>query len=90
MEEKTNNTIEKLVELNGEYDSEAMGSVHFRNTLFYDVGSIDHVNNAGIMDLLDLIKTWSEIGTEVFFVNAKPTLKEKITELNLEKIILFA
>ena len=90
MEEKSNNRIEKLAELNGEYVSEAMGSVHFRNTIFYDIGNIDHVNNAGIIDLLDLIKTWSEIGTDVFFVNAKPTLKEKITELNLEKIILFA
>ncbi len=89
MEEKINSTLAKLIELNGTSDSEDLGGVHFRNIQYYDIGNIGFINNTGILELLDLIKTWSELGKEVCFVNAKPPLKEKIIELQLEKIILF-
>ncbi len=64
-----------------------LAGVYCEGVQYYDLNGIQYINNTGMAILIDLLKALLEMGVEVQFVNVHESIKKKIKELGLEKII---
>ena len=55
--------------------------------MYYDFSNVKYINNSGIADLIDLVKSWTEMGTEVRFIHVKEDIQQKIRESGLDQIL---
>ena len=68
-------------------DSKKLAGVYCEGVQYYDLNGIQYINNTGMAILIDLLKNLLEMGVEVQFVNVHESIKKKIRDLGLEKII---
>ena len=77
----------KILYLTGEGRTEVFAGVHFNGVMYYDFSNVKYINNSGIADLIDLVKSWTEMGTEVRFIHVKEDIQKKIRESGLDQIL---
>jgi anti-anti-sigma regulatory factor len=61
--------------------------VYHHGIMYYDFSKVKYINNSGMADLIDLVKSWIELGAEVRFINVGEDVKRKLKESELEGII---
>jgi anti-anti-sigma regulatory factor len=83
---KAPDTID-IVYLTGEGHSEVLAGVYFDGTMYYDLSKVNYINNSGVADLIDLVKSWIELGTEVRFLNVQEKIRVKFNEIDLDGIL---
>lgn len=73
----------------GENDEIAsrLSGVYCEGVQYYDLNGITYINNTGMAILIDLLKALLEMGVEVQFVNVHESIKKKIRDMGLEKIM---
>ncbi|MGZ4054985.1 MAG: STAS domain-containing protein [Bacteroidia bacterium] len=64
-----------------------LAGAYFTGTQYYDLKNVHFINNTGIANLIDLLKSMLEQGVEVKFVNVNQCVKDKIKSMGLEKIL---
>jgi ABC-type transporter Mla MlaB component len=62
--------------------------VYFKGIQYYDLKNIYFINNAGIADLINLLKSLLEQNVEVQFVNVTTKIKDKIRSMDLDQILI--
>jgi anti-anti-sigma regulatory factor len=63
--------------------------VYHKGIMYYDFSKVKFINNSGIADIIDLVKSWIDLGAEVRFTNVSEEIKRKLRESELEGIIDF-
>jgi len=63
-----------------------LAGAYFQGTQYYDFRNVHYVNNTGLANLIDLLKSMLVQGIEVKFVNVNPEVKEKIKAMGMEKV----
>ncbi len=81
-----NKKQEELFESRGEYTSKEIAGLYFQGTQYFDLKDVHFINNTGIANLLDILRSQLEEGIEVKFVNVNTTVKNKFKSLGLECI----
>ena len=64
-----------------------LSGVYFHGTQYYDLKNVHFINNTGIANLIDLLKSLLQQNVEVRFVNVSQPVKEKIRSMGLEGIL---
>jgi anti-anti-sigma regulatory factor len=77
----------KQVYITGEERVHVLSGVYHQGIMYYDMGNVKFINHSGIADLIELIKTWTELGTEVRFLFVRDDIRKKLKEYNLDQII---
>jgi hypothetical protein len=62
--------------------------VYFKGIQYYDLKDIHFINNTGIANLIDLLKSLLENNVEVRFVNVSDKIKTKIKSMGLDHILI--
>jgi hypothetical protein len=62
--------------------------VYFRGMQYYDLKEVHFLNNTGIANLIELLKSLLEKDVEVRFVNVSDKIKNKIKTLELDQILI--
>jgi len=73
--------------LSYQYTTDRLSGVYCQGVQYFDLSSVQYINNSGMATLIDLLKSLLEMGVEVQFVNVDSKIKGKIKEMGLEKII---
>jgi anti-anti-sigma regulatory factor len=73
--------------LTGEGHSEVMAGVYYNGTMYYDLSKVKYINNSGVADLIDLVKSWMELGTEVKFIHVNEEIKKKFKEHGIDEVL---
>lgn len=68
--------------------TDELSGVLCKGVQYYDLKNILFINNNGIANLIDLLKSLLKEGVEVQFVNVSEKIKEKIKTLGLENVII--
>jgi hypothetical protein len=68
-------------------ETNRLSGVYCEGVQYYDLSGIKYINNTGMAILIDLLKSLLEMGVEVQFVNVHESIKKKIKEMGLDKII---
>ncbi|MDQ3191431.1 MAG: STAS domain-containing protein [Bacteroidota bacterium] len=76
-----------LLYLTGEGRTEVFSGVYFNGVMYYDFTNVKFINNSGLADLVDLVKTWMEMGTDVRFIHVNRDIQYKFRETGLDQII---
>lgn len=66
----------------------SLPGVYLRGIQYYDLKNIYFINNTGIANLIDLLKSLLEKNIEVQFVNVSDKIKEKIRSMGLDQILI--
>lgn len=87
--EKNNTPSIRSINLSGDkfIITEELSGVFCSGVQYYDLKNIIFINNTGIANLIDLLKSLLKEGVEVQFVNVSEKIKEKIKVLGLENVI---
>jgi hypothetical protein len=64
-----------------------LSGVYFEGTQYYDFRNILFINNNGMANLIELLKSLLENGTEVRFVNVNEKIKTQIKSMGLDHIL---
>jgi len=64
-----------------------LSGVFCQGIQYYDLKNITFINNTGMANLIDLLKSLLKQGVEVQFVNVNEKMKEKIRSMGLEHIL---
>lgn len=62
--------------------------VFFQGTQYYDLKNVYFINNTGMANLIDLLKSLLEKDMDVQFVNVCDKIKDKVKTLGLDHIII--
>jgi hypothetical protein len=62
--------------------------VYFKGMQYYDLKEVHFLNNTGIANLIELLKSLLENDVEVRFVNVSDKIKNKIKSLELDQILI--
>lgn len=73
--------------ITGEGHTEIMAGVYYKGTMYYDFSRVTFINNSGVADLIDLVKSWLEMGIQVKFLQVSREIKEKIEEHGINGIL---
>lgn len=65
----------------------SLPGVYCEGVQYFDLNGVQFINHTGMATLIDLLKSLLEMGVEVQFVNVNETIKQKIRDAGLEKII---
>jgi anti-anti-sigma regulatory factor len=76
-----------LLYLTGEGHSEVLAGVYYNGIMYYDFSNVHYINNSGVADLIDLVKSWIDLGTEVIFINVNWEIKSRFNEIDLDEIL---
>jgi ABC-type transporter Mla MlaB component len=74
-------------QLNGKSATDKLAGVYIHGVQYYDLKNILFINNSGMANLIDLLKSLLEKDVEVQFVNVSEKIKSKIKLLGLENIL---
>ena len=64
-----------------------LSGVFCQGIQYYDLKNILFINNTGMANLIDLLKSLLKQGVEVQFVNVNEKIKEKIKAMGLDNIL---
>ena len=64
-----------------------LSGVFCQGVQYYDLKNIQFINNSGLANLIDLLKSLLRQGVEVQFVNVNEKIKKRIRELGLDHIL---
>jgi len=78
--------FEEIFQERGEYSSNEFAGVYFQGVQYFDFNNVYFINNTGIANMIDLIKTLLKQGVEIRFVNVKEKIREKFKSMGLEFI----
>jgi ABC-type transporter Mla MlaB component len=67
--------------------TEALPGVYCGGVQYYDLKDINFINNTGMADLIDLLRSLLKKGVEVQFVNVNEKIKSRIASMGLDHII---
>lgn len=70
-----------------EYTTDRLPGVYCEGVQYFDLNGVKHINNSGMVTLIDILKSLLEMGVEVQFVNVDESIKARIKDMGLEKII---
>ncbi|MES2285343.1 MAG: STAS domain-containing protein [Bacteroidota bacterium] len=86
--EKFNGNIkfDEVFQERGEYSSNELAGIYFEGTQYFDFKNVYFINNTGIANLIDLIKTLLRQGVVIKFVNVSEKIKDKFKSMGLEFI----
>jgi ABC-type transporter Mla MlaB component len=65
-----------------------LSGVFCQGVQYYDLKNILFINNAGMANLIDLLKSLLRQGVQVQFVNVNEKIKQKIKEMGLEHVLI--
>lgn len=65
-----------------------LSGVFCQGVQYYDLKNILFINNAGISNLIDLLKSLLKQGVRVQFVNVNEKIKKKIKAMGLDHILI--
>jgi hypothetical protein len=69
-------------------ESSELPGVFYKGVQYYDLKNIYFINNTGLANLIDLLKSLLEKDVEVQFVNVSEKIKKKIRSMNLDQILI--
>ncbi|MGQ0827603.1 MAG: STAS domain-containing protein [Bacteroidota bacterium] len=69
------------------FPSDQLSGAYLEGVQYYDLKNVQFINNTGMADLIDLLKSLLQKGIEVQFVNANEMIKNKIRSMGLEHIL---
>jgi anti-anti-sigma regulatory factor len=73
--------------LTGEGHSEVMAGVYHNGIMYYDFSTVKYINNSGVADLIDLVKSWIELGTDVRFLNVNEEIQKKFKDHGIDEVL---
>lgn len=76
-----------MFEVRGENHGRHLAGLYFEGIQYYDLEGVLFINNSGIANLIDLLKSLMEQGVEIYFVNVSDAIKAKINAMGLVQII---
>lgn len=65
-----------------------LSGVFCQGVQYYDLKNIHFINNSGMANLIDLLKSLLKQGVEVQFVNVNEKIKKKIRSMGLDHILI--
>ena len=68
-------------------ESEEVAGVYIKGIQYYDLKNVSFINNTGIADLIELLRSLLKQGVEVKFVNVNKKIKNKIKSMGLDHIL---
>ncbi|MES2590694.1 MAG: STAS domain-containing protein [Bacteroidota bacterium] len=89
-ESSTNAETEEIFQLRGEDVKNTLSGVYFQGVQYFDLKNVNFINNTGIANLIDLLKSLLEQGVVIKFVNVKDKIKTKFKSLGLDSIFHFS
>lgn len=78
--------FDEVFQERGEYSSNELAGIYFQGTQYFDFKNVYFINNTGIANLIDLIKSLLRQGVVIKFVNVKEKIKDKFKSMGLEFI----
>lgn len=78
--------FDEVFQERGEYSSNELAGIYFQGTQYFDFKNVYFINNTGIANLIDLIKSLLRQGVVIKFVNVKEKIKNKFKSMGLEFI----
>lgn len=84
---KDSEPFNDLFHLNGEYPVNKLPGVYYKGIQYYDLKDVGYINNSGMINLIDLLKSLLKKGVETQFVNVNEKIKQKIKSLGLDHIL---
>lgn len=85
-ESSVNIKFDEVFQERGEYSSNEFAGFYFQGVQYFDFNNVYFINNTGIANLIDLIKTLLKQGVVIRFVNVREKIKEKFKSMGLEFI----
>jgi anti-anti-sigma regulatory factor len=76
-----------LLYLTGEGHSEVLAGVYYNGIVYYDFTNVHYINNSGVADLIDLVKTWIDMGTEVRFINVNRDIRNRFKDIDIDHVL---
>lgn len=85
-EPNINIKFDEVFQERGEYSSNELAGIYFQGTQYFDFKNVYFINNTGIANLIDLIKSLLRQGVVIKFVNVSEKIKDKFKSMGLEFI----
>lgn len=85
-----NAEAEEIFQLRGEDVKNTLSGVYFQGVQYFDLKNVNFINNTGIANLIDLLKSLLQQGVVIKFVNVKDKIKNKFKSLGLDSIFHFS
>lgn len=64
-----------------------LSGVQCQGVQYYDLKNVLYINNTGLANFIDLLKTLIKKGLSLRFVNVNDKIKEKIRSMGLDKVL---
>jgi hypothetical protein len=81
-------TVKQNIRLSDEYGrSLELSGVYLNGVQYYDLKNILYINNTGLANLIDLLKSLLKQGIKVQFVNVTQKIQDKIKSVGLERVL---
>lgn len=77
---------EEVFQERGEYANNELAGVYFQGVQYFDFKNVYFINNTGIANMIDLLKSLLERGVLIKFVNVRKKIRDKFTSMGLESI----
>lgn len=78
--------FDEVFQERGEYSSNELAGIYFQGTQYFDFKNVYFINNTGIANLIDLIKSLLRQGVVIKFVNVREKIQAKFKSMGLEFI----
>lgn len=78
--------FDEVFQERGEYSSNELAGIYFQGTQYFDFKNVYFINNTGIANLIDLIKSLLRQGVVIKFVNVSEKIKDKFKSMGLDFI----
>ena len=85
-EAEQNLKIEEVFQERGDYSTNALAGIYFQGIQYFDFKNVYFINNTGIANLIDLLKTLLKQGVVIKFVNVGEKIRDKFKSMGLEFI----
>lgn len=85
-ETEQNLKFEEVFQERGDYSTNALAGIYFQGVQYFDFKNVYFINNTGIANLIDLLKTLLKQGVVIKFVNVGEKIRDKFKSMGLEFI----
>ncbi len=82
----SNHNNEELFQERGEYRANEIAGVYFQGIQYFDLKNVYFINNTGIANLIDILKSLLKQGVIIKFVNVREKIKDKFKTMGLDNI----
>lgn len=85
-ESAVNIKSDEVFQERGEYSNNELSGVYFQGVQYFDLKNVYFINNTGIANLIDLLKSLLQQGVVIKFVNVREKIKDKFKSMGLDYI----